>query len=182
MKTQLLRFVRLVIAADFLCLAVAFTTVPAAPLPQSSSNGGRSPDTNDPAARTGKWKKQEGIPTPWGLYDVDMVSATEGWAVSHPITGDHANIFHTTNGGKTWKQQGGLFSQLSGISFADALHGVAVGNEYRFTVDGGKTWQSGSASTDIEKDTIAGRTGSLLKSGVWQAPSSRPGTEPDGTK
>ena len=49
--------------------------------------------------------------------------------------------FHTTNGGKTWKQQGGLFSQLSGISFADALHGVAVGNEYRFTVDGGKTWQ-----------------------------------------
>ena len=42
---------------------------------------------------------------------------------------------------KTWKQQGGLFSQLSGISFADALHGVAVGNEYRFTVDGGKTWQ-----------------------------------------
>jgi len=162
--------VRLIIGAALLCLATA------------DSGAADTPDSMNTMAPARNWKKQEPLPTPWGLYDVDMVSATEGWAVSHPITGDHANIFHTTNGGKTWKQQGGLFSQLSGISFADALHGVAVGNEYRFTVDGGKTWQSGSASTDIEKDTIAGRTGSLLKSGVWQAPSSRPGTEPDGTK
>jgi photosystem II stability/assembly factor-like uncharacterized protein len=87
------------------------------------------------------WKKQEPLPTPWYLYDVDMISTSEGWAVSHPITGDHATIFHTINGGKTWRQQGGLFRQLSGISFADALHGVAVGNEFRFTVDGGTTWQ-----------------------------------------
>ena len=131
----------LVIAAGFLCGPVAFAASPAAPLTPSNSNEDRSPDASDLSARTGKWKKQEGIPTPWGLYDVDMVSASEGWAVTHPITGDHANILHTTNGGKTWKQQGGLFSQLSAISFADALHGVTVGNEYRFTVDGGKTWQ-----------------------------------------
>lgn len=91
------------------------------------------------AARTA-WKKQEPIPTPWGLYDVDMISVTEGWAVSHPVTGDHANIWHTTNSGKNWKQQGTLFRQLNGISFADALHGVAVGNEYRYTSDGGRTW------------------------------------------
>ena len=70
-----------------------------------------------------------------------MVSATEGWAVSHPITGDHGNILHTINGGKTWKQQGSLFRQLSAISFVDALHGVAVGNEFRYTADGGQTWQ-----------------------------------------
>ena len=89
-----------------------------------------------------QWKKQEPLPTPWGLYDVDMISATRGWAVSHPITGDHAYILHTTNGGKKWQRQGSLFRQLSGISFADALHGVAVGNEYRFTVDGGITWQA----------------------------------------
>lgn len=101
MRTHSTKFVRLVIAAGFFCLAVAFTAAPAAPPTQSNSNGDRSLDGSDPAARTGKWKKQEGIPTPWGLYDIDMISATEGWAVTHPITGDHANIFHTTNGGKT---------------------------------------------------------------------------------
>jgi len=90
---------------------------------------------------SGGWKKQEPLPTPWYFYDVDMVSATEEWAVSHPITGDHGTIFHTINGGKTWKRQGGLFRQLSAVSFADALHGVAVGNEFRYTSDGGRTWQ-----------------------------------------
>jgi photosystem II stability/assembly factor-like uncharacterized protein len=98
-------------------------------------------DSPDLAPVAGNWRKQEPIPTPWYFYDVDMISAAEGWAVSHPLTGDHANIFHTINGGKTWRKQGGLFRQLSGISFADALHGVAVGNEYRYTVDGGQIWQ-----------------------------------------
>jgi photosystem II stability/assembly factor-like uncharacterized protein len=96
-------------------------------------------------AQNANWKKQEPLPTPWYFYDVDMISTTEGWTVSHPITGDHATIFHTINGGKTWRQQGGLFRQLSGISFADALHGVAVGNEFRFTADGGTTWQLSNA-------------------------------------
>src|SRR6476659_3145222 len=106
MKIRSTNFVRLVIAAGFFCPAVAFTVAPAAPPTQSSSHGDRSPDVSDPAARTSKLKKQEGIPTPWGVYDVDMISATEGWAVTHPITGDHAEILHTTNGAKTWKQQG----------------------------------------------------------------------------
>ena len=81
MKIHAATFVRLTIAAGFLCLAVAFTAVPAAPPAQSSLN-----DASNPAAGTGKWKKQEGIPTPWGLYDVDMISAAEGWAVTHPVT------------------------------------------------------------------------------------------------
>lgn len=102
-----------------------------------------SPDESSldgaPAARTA-WKKQEPIPTPWYFYDVDMLSPAEGWSVSHPITGDHANIWHTSDAGKTWKQQGALFRQLNAVAFADALHGVAVGNEYRYTSDGGTTW------------------------------------------
>ncbi|MDX6712901.1 MAG: hypothetical protein QOH96_3917, partial [Blastocatellia bacterium] len=114
--------VRLIIGTGLLCLATA------------DSGTADTPDSMNPMAPVRNWKKQEPIPTSWGLYDVDMVSATEGWAVSHPITGDHAYILHTINGGKTWQRQGGLFSQLSGISFADALHGVAVGNEYRFTL------------------------------------------------
>ena len=121
--------VRLTIGAGLLCLATLHT------------GAADTLDSMNPMAPARNWKKAEPLPTPWGLFDVDMVSATEGWAVSHPITGDHAYILHTINGGKTWQRQGGLFSQLSGISFADALHGVAVGNEYRFTVDGGITWQ-----------------------------------------
>src|SRR5580765_3803322 len=111
-------------------------------------------------ART-PWRKQEPIPTPWYFHDVDMISATEGWAVSHPITGDHANIFHTINGGKAWKPQGILFRQLNGVSFTDALHGVAVGNEYRFTVDGGLTWQLSNSvgGTAYDVDLVDQNTG-----------------------
>src|ERR1044072_1409528 len=83
------------------------------------------------------WKKQEPLPTPWYFYDVDMISTMEGWAVSHPITGDTGTIFSHLNDVKTWKQQGSLFRQLGAISFADALRGVAAGNEFRYTIDGG---------------------------------------------
>ena len=134
MINKISALVRLIIGAGLLCLATLHT------------GAADTLDSMDPMAPARNWKKAEPLPTPWGLFDVDMVSATEGWAVSHPITGDHAYILHTINGGKTWQRQGGLFSQLSGISFADALHGVAVGNEYRFTVDGGSnlaTQQSG---------------------------------------
>jgi len=123
MKIHAASIVRLTIAAGVLCLAMTFTAAPIAPPTESNSNGSRSLGGSDPAARRGNWKKQEGIPTPWGVYDVDMISATEGWAVTHPITGEHANILHSTNGGKTSKQQGSLFSQLSGISFADLSAG-----------------------------------------------------------
>jgi photosystem II stability/assembly factor-like uncharacterized protein len=107
------------------------------------------------------WRKQEPLPTPWYFHDVDMISATEGWSVSHPVTGDHANIWHTTDGGKSWKQQGKLFRQLNGISFSDALHGVTVGNEYRYTTDGGKTWllSSSAAGTAYDVDLIDQNTG-----------------------
>ena len=117
--------------------------------------------SDSPGARTG-WRKQEPLPTPWDFADVDMISVTEGWAVSHPVTGDHATIFHTTDGGRKWRQQGGLFRQLNGISFADALHGVAVGNEYRYTTDGGATWLSGtpgSFGTAYDVDLVDLNTG-----------------------
>ena len=88
--------------------------------------------------------------------------------MSHPITGDHANIFHTLDGGKSWKQQGGLFRQLNGISFADALHGVAVGNEFRYTGDGGKTWLLSTTlgGTMYDVDMVDATTGYACGFGV----------------
>lgn len=145
----------------FSCLQLATLLIfqPAMGSPPWQSQ--RNPGSVDLSARTGTWKKAEPIPTPWYFYDVDMISAAEGWAVSHPITGDHANIFHTINGGKAWKPQGILFRQLNGISFADMLHGLAVGNEYRFTVDGGLTWQLSNSvgGTAYDVDLIDQNTG-----------------------
>ena len=120
-------------AVSLLCFMSASISLEQTALAQDQTN----PDQPDARA---PWKKQEPIPTPWYFYDVDLISTTEAWSVSHPITGDHANIWHTTNGGKTWKQQGPLFRQLNGIAFSDPLHGVAVGNEFRYTTDGGQTW------------------------------------------
>ena len=116
------------------------TLAPAEILARSQS------DHADSSAPTGlgTWAKQEPLPSPWYLYAVDMVSAAEGWAVSHPVTGDHADILHTTDGGTTWMRQGGVFQQLSAIAFSDAQHGIATGNERLYTLDGGNTWLSGT--------------------------------------
>lgn len=117
----------------FLVGVVAALTVPPAVAGQT-----------DTAA--GPWQKQEPIPTPWHFHDVDMVSIADGWAVAAPTTGDHATIWHTRNGGATWQRQGPLARQLLAVSFFDAQHGVAAGNEIRYTTDGGQTWQLGSSS------------------------------------
>jgi photosystem II stability/assembly factor-like uncharacterized protein len=115
-------------------------------LPTALTVSGVSFDEEKPEARS-PWHKQEPLPSSWGLADVDMTSGAEGWAVSHPVTGDHGIILHTANGGNSWKQQGALFRQLNGVSFTDALHGAAVGNEVRYTIDGGSSWLPSHATT-----------------------------------
>ncbi|MGB7923464.1 MAG: Ig-like domain-containing protein [Pyrinomonadaceae bacterium] len=90
----------------------------------------------------GNWHQQvPAIPGNLGiLEDVEMVSATEGWAV-----GEGGTILHTPDGGRTWtSQMSGTTAPLHGVSFFDALHGVAVGNEVLYTIDGGQTWQPGT--------------------------------------
>lgn len=132
-----------------------------------------SPETAESSSLDAQspWRKQEPIPTPWDFADVDMISALEGWAVSQPVTGDHASIFHTNNAGHTWKQQGLLFRQLNGVSFADALHGVAVGNECRYTRNGGDSWllSSTAPGTLFDVDLVDQNTGYACGFGaVWK--------------
>jgi photosystem II stability/assembly factor-like uncharacterized protein len=118
------------------------------------SNGAPPPQSDyaDSSAAAGIWAKQAPLPSPWGLYAVDMVSATEGWAVSHPTAGDHAYILHTTDGGIIWTRQGGVFRQLNAIAFSDAQHGVALGNEHLYTLDGGETWLPGAGDSGTVYD------------------------------
>ena len=122
-----------------LCLLAAAADIVASP--------GQAQESADaPAARKG-WRKQEPLPTSWDLHDVVMISSLEGWAVSAPFIGEAGEVLHTVNGGKTWTVQDTITSELRGVSFADGQHGVAVGNTYRYTTDGGVTWQAGSANS-----------------------------------
>ncbi len=82
------------------------------------------------------------------LWAVDFVNDQLGWAV-----GDAGAIWHTADGGATWKpQQSPISCSLMGVDFLDAQHGVAVGGIYDphthtsrgvllITGDGGQTWR-----------------------------------------
>lgn len=94
-----------------------------------------------PAAPT--WQFQAPLPTGNELEGVDMISATEGWAV-----GQVGTILHTTNGGITWaSQNSGVTDPLYAVRFLDALHGWATGNIMLYTTDGGQTWLRGNSLT-----------------------------------
>ena len=86
------------------------------------------------------WQKQTTYPTGQTLYDVQMISADEGWAV-----GGFGLIIHTIDGGKTWEQQpSGTFQALRRVFFLDAQKGWASGNVDLYTTDGGRSWHHGS--------------------------------------
>ena len=83
------------------------------------------------------------------LYDVQFLDADTGW-----IVGEFGNIYHTTDGGKTWAAQqetllgAGIFVTLDlptffGVQFIDRLNGIAAGLEGRVarTRDGGQNWK-----------------------------------------
>lgn len=83
------------------------------------------------------WQKQATFPTGQTLNDVDMISATEGWAV-----GGYGVIMHTTDGGITWERQvSATYETLWTVFFTDALNGWASGNVDLYTTDGGRTWK-----------------------------------------
>lgn len=88
------------------------------------------------------------------LTAVTFVNADEGWAV-----GDRGVIWHTRDGGKSWKlQASGVTCRLEAVQFLDAENGWVVGGwvePYTHysrgvvlrTRDGGRTWQASPEST-----------------------------------
>ena len=83
------------------------------------------------------------------LTSVTFINADRGWAV-----GDRGVIWHTSDGGRTWKQEtSGVNCRLEAVQFLDSDNGWAAGGwtqPYTHethgvvlrTRDGGKTWQS----------------------------------------
>lgn len=84
------------------------------------------------------------------LYGVRFLDPQTGWVV-----GEFGNIYHTTDGGVSWRTQqetligaDGTFDALDiptffGVSFANARSGVTAGLETKLarTDDGGATWK-----------------------------------------
>lgn len=99
--------------------------------------------TSAPTAAAGaSWTRQSPQPTGQRLNAVDMVSATQAWAV-----GEHGAIVHTGDGGATWRQQRSKTTEpLNAVRFIDPLHGLAMGNTSLYTTDGGITWRRGSGA------------------------------------
>ncbi len=88
-----------------------------------------------------KWTLQSPLPTGASLQSVDMVSATEAWAIGYG-----GAIIHTTNGGAHWKiQPSGITEPIYIVRFLDSMHGWAGSNNtVLYTTNGGKTWKQGA--------------------------------------
>ena len=94
-------------------------------------------------AGTGPFLWQNPIPQGDDLNDVVFVSTSVGYAVGRAGT-----ILTTTDGGTTWSpEHSTTAANLMGVSFCDATHGWAVGNNANFssavlvsTSDGGASW------------------------------------------
>ena len=71
--------------------------------------------------------------------DIFFTSATEGVAVTGP---GGAKVFRTTDSGNSWVDVASPAQFLRGVTFVDALNGVAVGHGKTMltTDDGGVTW------------------------------------------
>ncbi len=80
--------------------------------------------------------------TDWDLSGVTFVDATHGWLP------EGSSIYATTDGGATWTAHDAGISTTA-VSFADDLHGYAVGpgGAMATTTDGGLTWQARSTTT-----------------------------------
>ncbi len=118
------------------------------------------------------------------LTAVTFVNADRGWAV-----GDRGVIWHTSDGGRSWKQQtSGVTCRLEAVQFLDVDNGWAAGGwtqPYTHethgvvlrTRDGGQTWQNTPGLTlpgltclkmlDAKWGWAAGSRSHLFPSGVF---------------
>jgi len=74
----------------------------------------------------------------YSFFDASFIDESNGW-----ISGKSGFIYHTEDGGKTWRQQdSGVNDPLFQVKFMNENEGVSVGQHGLVlgTEDGGKTW------------------------------------------
>src|SRR4051812_38101345 len=77
--------------------------------------------------QAGSWEQQSSLPTRFTFDHVDMISASEGWAVAYQ------DILHTTDSGVTWAHQASPTTEhLYTVRFLDAQHGWIGSNNTVF--------------------------------------------------
>ena len=102
-------------------------------------------------AASGAPRTRSAIPSGFRAQSQSWVSSDEGWVlgVDQCASSTCTTVLGTTDGGGTWNRLGTLKAPLTsevrtgvtGIRFADALHGWAFGPSLWATRDGGVTWK-----------------------------------------
>ncbi len=77
---------------------------------------------------------------PSGIWGLDFISSTTGWAVGT------ANLYETTNGGQSWQLVGVPSPSLVAVDFLNASIGYGITNAGALekSTDGGHVWQRSS--------------------------------------
>ncbi len=80
------------------------------------------------------------------IKGIDLVDDYNGWLITYNTPNDSVNsgyIYHTTDGGLTWKEQFSTKSALFDVQFIDKMTGWVVGDKRSLyvTKDGGNTWK-----------------------------------------
>ncbi len=94
------------------------------------------------------WRNSGEIPDNGSIYFLQFLNRAEGWAVgatpARPGQQEPTGlVLHTSDGGKTWKQQTAPHGELlfQAVHFADPKHGWLLGrNSVYRTSDGGSGW------------------------------------------
>ena len=86
------------------------------------------------------------------IKGIFFLNETEGWVVGWP-----GIVFHTKDGGLTWKRQNSnSYNELYAAYFVDQHTGWIVGQfgEIIHTLDGGKTWKFQQSGTQANLNKV----------------------------
>jgi len=94
------------------------------------------------------WTAGAAAPPSLDAMDIDFQTPLEGWVTGAGFS-DGA-LFHTTNGGDTWTRSGDFGGTYSAVEFVGQNGWLAsVGSTFRFTTDGGDTWDEGELPDEM---------------------------------
>ena len=117
-----------------------------------------TPATASTALETGTWVRQSPYPSRFPTNGVDMVPATEAWAVAY------TDILHTTDGGATWNSSG------------DQWEAAYEGNELPsastlrwMVMEGSESWAAVSSGTLCVTDSSTASGSKIKWSRNWRA-------------
>ena len=164
-----------------------------APLPTPNPTGDSGAGSTTPTdAPTGDWTWANPVPQGASILRIDWVTNDVAFALT-----SGGGVLRSTDGGASWHARYGIqrlgYGLLNALSFADADHGWAVGDQGRIvhTADGGATWVTQTPEgfaftledvqfTSPQHGVAVGATGRILHTAdggaTWTEPTHSAGT------